>query len=146
MPRTIRFPLSKEPSRRSAPRKWPSHALRKVQNQHSPHPVDFIADMFVAHASPVGRERPNAPAISLAAVTAGRPASSAVTPMGKERSPNGKIHLFVLTHDYCRPDRNRQLASLSSKVQAYEDVIKRLSSRFGVSDEQLVNIALAAVR
>ncbi|KAJ6120982.1 hypothetical protein N7523_005262 [Penicillium sp. IBT 18751x] len=35
------------------------------------------------------------------------------------------------------------LASLSSKVQAYEDVIKKLSSRFGVSDEQLVNIALA---
>lgn len=40
---------------------------------------------------------------------------------------------------------NRQLASLSAKVHAYEDVIKRLSSRFGVSDEQLVNIALTAV-
>lgn len=42
--------------------------------------------------------------------------------------------------------RNRQLASLSSKVQAYEDVIRKLSGRFGVSDEQLVNIALTAVR
>lgn len=40
---------------------------------------------------------------------------------------------------------NRQLASLSAKVQAYEDVISKLSNRFGVSDEQLVNIALAAV-
>lgn len=41
---------------------------------------------------------------------------------------------------------SRQLASLSAKVQAYEDVIKRLSKRFGVSDEQLVNLALTAVR
>jgi hypothetical protein len=40
----------------------------------------------------------------------------------------------------------RQLASLSAKVQAYEDVIRKLSDRFGVSDEQLVNIALVAVR
>ena len=38
---------------------------------------------------------------------------------------------------------NRQLASLSAKVQAYEDVIKKLSNRFGVSDEQLMSIALA---
>ncbi|KAJ5259451.1 hypothetical protein N7478_012432 [Penicillium angulare] len=43
-----------------------------------------------------------------------------------------------------REKSKRQLASLSAKVQAYEDVIKRLSSRFGVSDEQLVNIALTA--
>ena len=40
----------------------------------------------------------------------------------------------------------RQLASLSAKVQAYENVIRKLSNRFGVSDEQLVNIALVAVR
>lgn len=40
---------------------------------------------------------------------------------------------------------NRQLASLSAKVQAYEDVISKLSTRFGVSDEHLVNIALAVV-
>ncbi|KAJ5523927.1 hypothetical protein N7494_010577 [Penicillium frequentans] len=43
-----------------------------------------------------------------------------------------------------REKSKRQLASLSAKVHAYEDVIKRLSSRFGVSDEQLVNIALTA--
>jgi hypothetical protein len=34
---------------------------------------------------------------------------------------------------------------MSAKVQAYEDVIAKLSNRFGVSDEQLVDIALAAV-
>lgn len=39
----------------------------------------------------------------------------------------------------------RQLASLSAKVQAYEDVIRKLSSRLGVSDERLMSIALAAV-
>lgn len=38
----------------------------------------------------------------------------------------------------------RQLASLSAKVQAYEDVIRKLSSRLGVSDERLMSIALAA--
>ncbi|KAJ6043333.1 hypothetical protein N7460_004688 [Penicillium canescens] len=43
-----------------------------------------------------------------------------------------------------REKSKRQLASLSAKVQAYEDVISKLSNRFGVSDEQLVNIALAA--
>ncbi|KAJ5578553.1 uncharacterized protein N7459_007517 [Penicillium hispanicum] len=42
-----------------------------------------------------------------------------------------------------REKSKRQLASLSAKVQAYEDVIRKLSGRFGVSDEQLVNIALA---
>lgn len=44
-----------------------------------------------------------------------------------------------------QPVLYRQLASLSAKVQAYEDVISKLSNRFGVSDEYLVNIALAAV-
>ncbi|OQE23717.1 hypothetical protein PENSTE_c008G01500 [Penicillium steckii] len=43
-----------------------------------------------------------------------------------------------------REKSKRQLASLSAKVQAYEDVISKLSNRFGVSDEQLVNIALTA--
>ncbi|KAF3398432.1 Thiamine repressible regulatory protein [Penicillium rolfsii] len=43
-----------------------------------------------------------------------------------------------------REKSKRQLASLSTKVQAYEDVIRKLSNRFGVSDEQLVNIALVA--
>ncbi|KAJ5997847.1 hypothetical protein N7522_009507 [Penicillium canescens] len=45
-----------------------------------------------------------------------------------------------------REKSKRQLASLSAKVQAYEDVISKLSNRFGVSDEQLVNIALAAAK
>jgi hypothetical protein len=36
----------------------------------------------------------------------------------------------------------RQMASLEGKIQAYEDVLRRLSSRFGLSDEQLMNIAL----
>lgn len=35
---------------------------------------------------------------------------------------------------------------MSAKVQAYEDVIKKLSNRFGVSDEQLMSIALTVVR
>ncbi|KAJ5211038.1 Transcription factor [Penicillium cf. griseofulvum] len=43
-----------------------------------------------------------------------------------------------------REKSKRQLASLSAKVQAYEDVISKLSNRLGVSDEQLVNIALTA--
>ncbi|EPS25587.1 hypothetical protein PDE_00521 [Penicillium oxalicum 114-2] len=43
-----------------------------------------------------------------------------------------------------REKSKRQLASLTAKVHAYEDVIRRLSGRFGVSDEQLVNIALTA--
>ncbi|OOQ87737.1 fungal specific transcription factor domain protein [Penicillium brasilianum] len=58
---------------------------------------------------------------------AGRRASFAAILTVKERSQNGQ-----------------QLASLSAKVQAYEDVIRKLSDRFGVSDEQLVNIALVA--
>lgn len=40
----------------------------------------------------------------------------------------------------------RQLASLSAKVQAYEDVIRKLSLSFGISDEQLMNNAMSAVR
>ncbi|OJJ45707.1 hypothetical protein ASPZODRAFT_512952 [Penicilliopsis zonata CBS 506.65] len=41
-----------------------------------------------------------------------------------------------------REKSKRQLASLSAKVQAYEDVVRKLSNRFGMSDEQLMNIAL----
>ena len=36
----------------------------------------------------------------------------------------------------------RQMASLEGKIQAYEDVLRKLSSRFGVSDEQLMSFAL----
>ena len=63
------------------------------------------------------------------------------------RSPRGMypplpIHVSS-TDTYNYPQR--QLASLSAKVQAYEDVIRKLSSRFGVSDEQLMGIALNVV-
>lgn len=67
--------------------------------------------------------------------------------MEREKSPNGKyLYLIaaIMAIDSYIP-WYRQLASLSAKVQAYEDVIRKLSGRFGVSDEQLVNIALAAV-
>jgi hypothetical protein len=41
--------------------------------------------------------------------------------------------------------RVRQLASLSAKVQAYEEVIKKISFGFGLSDEQLMNGTMATV-
>lgn len=57
-------------------------------------------------------------------------------------SPPLPIHVSSTdTYNYLQ----RQLASLSAKVQAYEDVIRKLSSRFGVSDEQLMGIALNVV-
>jgi hypothetical protein len=69
--------------------------------------------------------------------------------MAKGRSPNGtrqyRSALALLQKLTSTINWKRQLASLSAKVQAYEDVISKLSNRFGVSDEQLVNIALAAV-
>ncbi|KAE8355325.1 fungal-specific transcription factor domain-containing protein [Aspergillus coremiiformis] len=34
------------------------------------------------------------------------------------------------------------MASLEGKIQAYEDVLRKLSSRFGISDEQLMSLAL----
>lgn len=37
----------------------------------------------------------------------------------------------------------RQMASLEGKIQAYEDVLRKLSIRFGISDEQLMSFALA---
>ena len=52
---------------------------------------------------------------------------------------------MLIKTDLCTLFTISQLASLSAKVQAYEDVIRKLSGRFGVSDEQLVNIALAVV-
>lgn len=94
--RTIHFPLYKDPSPNSAPKKWLSRALQKVQNQHSPRLVDSTVDMFAEHASPVGRERPNALVISLAVATAERLALSAAIRTEKERSQNGKIYLFTL--------------------------------------------------
>lgn len=95
-PRTTHSPLSKEPRLSSERRKWLSHALLKEQNRHLPRLVDSTVDMFVEHASLVGRERPNALVTSLAAATAERLASSAATRTEKERSRNGKIYLYIL--------------------------------------------------
>ncbi|KAJ5901681.1 hypothetical protein N7495_002209 [Penicillium taxi] len=55
-----------------------------------------------------------------------------------------EVGIICCYTDGKREKSKRQLASLSAKVQAYEDVIKKLSDRFGVSDEKLVNIALTA--
>ncbi|KAL1963610.1 hypothetical protein VTN77DRAFT_8055 [Rasamsonia byssochlamydoides] len=41
-----------------------------------------------------------------------------------------------------REKSKRQLATLSAKVQAYEEVIRKISLRFGVSDEQLMSSAM----
>ncbi|EIT79924.1 fungal specific transcription factor [Aspergillus oryzae 100-8] len=42
-----------------------------------------------------------------------------------------------------REKSKRQMASLEGKIQAYEDVLRKLSIRFGISDEQLMSFALA---
>lgn len=39
----------------------------------------------------------------------------------------------------------RQLASLEAKIRTYEDALKNLSSRFGITSEQLMNLALTVV-
>ncbi|RLL97100.1 hypothetical protein CFD26_103501 [Aspergillus turcosus] len=83
----------------------------------------FIAVTYVGHANLAGKERQNVQGINPDAGTAARLESSAAIQMVKGKS---------------------QRASLSAKVQAYEDVIRKLSSRFGVSDERLMSIALAA--
>lgn len=104
--------------------------------------------MFVEHASLAGRGRRNALVTRPDAAIVERPASSVAILTAKERSRNGEkafSQLMVIRVDTVL-HLSRQLASLSAKVQAYEDVIKKLSNRFGVSDEQLVNIALAVVR
>ncbi|KAF4221464.1 hypothetical protein CNMCM6457_001866 [Aspergillus fumigatiaffinis] len=79
--------------------------------------------MYGGHANLAGKERQNVQEINPDAGIAARLGSSAAIQM-----VNGKS----------------QKASLSAKVQAYEDVIRKLSSRFGVSDERLMSIALAA--
>ncbi|PYI00235.1 fungal-specific transcription factor domain protein [Aspergillus sclerotiicarbonarius CBS 121057] len=43
---------------------------------------------------------------------------------------------------YTDGKREKQLASLEAKIQTYEDVLQNLSSRFGVTNEQLMNLAL----
>ncbi|PYH61107.1 uncharacterized protein BO96DRAFT_453028 [Aspergillus niger CBS 101883] len=41
-----------------------------------------------------------------------------------------------------REKSKRQLASLEAKIRTYEDALKNLSSRFGITNEQLMNLAL----
>jgi hypothetical protein len=103
--------------------------------------------MSAVRVSLADRERPNALGISLGVETVGRPALSAAILTAKEKSPNGGRHRAnsLEAEELTSHKTKRQLASLSAKVQAYEDVIRKLSNRFGVSDEQLVNIALAVV-
>lgn len=57
-----------------------------------------------------------------------------------KRCVRSTLYSFILSDA-----RYRQLASLSAKVQAYEGVIKKLSTRLGVSDEQLMSMALSTV-
>lgn len=101
--------------------------------------------MFVEHASHAGRERQNAQGISPGAATVGKQESYAATLMGKGRSQRGVLpQLSFHTHTTLRiPER--QLATLSAKVQTYEEVIRKMSSRFGVSDEQLMSNAISSV-
>lgn len=130
-----------------APRKWLSHDLQKVPSPLLPRQAGFIVGMFVEHASPVDRERQSARETSLDVAIAERLALYAATRTENEKSRNGGDCLFEAPYLWrlIRRNSGRQLASLSAKVQAYEDVIRKLSNRFGVSDEQLVNIALAVV-
>lgn len=128
--------------------RWPYPGWLKEPSQHSHRQADFIVGMSVAHASLVGRGRPNARVTSLDVGIVGRLGLYAAILMENERNPKGKSAQLQsvstrLTHPSTR--KKRQLASLSAKVQAYEDVIRKLSSRFGVSDEQLMGIALNVV-
>ena len=101
--------------------------------------------MFVEHANLVGRERQNAQGISLGAAIAGKLGSYAVTLMGRGRSQKGVFPQLPFHTRTVLRIRARQLATLSAKVQTYEEVIRKMSSRFGVSDEQLMSNAISSV-
>ncbi|KAL2003718.1 hypothetical protein VTN02DRAFT_2621 [Thermoascus thermophilus] len=65
--------------------------------------------------------------------------------MAIPRLPEGAEAAFTSPGRYHRRHREvEKLASLSAKVQAYEEVIRKLSLSFGVSDEQLMNSAMTA--
>lgn len=128
-----------------SPERWPSQGWPKERKLRSPPPADFTADTSAAPASHVDKGKPNVPGTSLAVGTAVKPASSAATPMVNERSLNGQWTQLTGLWTAMMLSCNRQLASLSAKVQAYENVIKKLSNRFGVSDEHLMSIALTVV-
>jgi hypothetical protein len=123
--------------------------LLKVPSLHLRLLEGFIAVTYAEHASPADRGRQSVLETSRGAGTAERQALSAAILMVKERNRNGEaLAPVIYTTDANIDPKSKiesQLASLSAKVQAYEDVISKLSNRFGVSDEQLVNIALAVV-
>jgi hypothetical protein len=101
--------------------------------------------MFVEHASHAGRERQNVRGISLDAVIAGKLGSYVVILMGRGKNLRG-----VLTELPCLAPTilricKRQLATLSAKVQTYEEVIRKMSLRFGVSDEELMSNVISSV-
>lgn len=73
----------------SAPRRWPFHALLKVQNPPLLPRADFTEGMFVEHASLAGRGRQSAQVINLAVVIAEKLGLSAAILMENERNPNG---------------------------------------------------------
>lgn len=136
-----------------AQERWLYHVLQRVPSRRSPRLAGSIVGMCVERASLVDRERQNAPGTSQDAATVEKLELSAAILTESERSRNGEncfptlILLAPLNADtHASSHFGRQLASLSAKVQAYEDVIRKLSNRFGVSDEQLVDIALAVVR
>lgn len=102
--------------------------------------------MFVGHANHAGKGRLNALETSLAVVIAEKLASYVATQMGKGKSQRGNVCSSELI---CCKDTHmfwtRQLATLSAKVQTYEEVIRKMSTRFGVSDEQLLSNAMTSV-
>lgn len=131
------------------PRKWLYHDLLKAPSLHSRLRADFIVGTYAEHASLADSGRQSVQETSPDAGIAERPELSAAIPMEKEKSRNGEGFVLDIFTSDAIIDSNlnieSQLASLSAKVQAYEDVISKLSNRFGVSNEQLVNIALAVV-
>jgi hypothetical protein len=63
--------------------------------------------------------------------------------MAREKSRSGMCPLNMIYQRLIK--RKSQLATLSAKVQTYEEVIRKMSLRFGVSDEQLMSNAMTCV-
>lgn len=101
--------------------------------------------MFVEHASHADRERQNAQGISLDAGIAGKLESYAAILMGRGRSQRGVLSQLSCHTLTVLRICTRQLATLSAKVQTYEEVIRKMSLCFGVSDEQLMSNTISSV-
>ena len=99
--------------------------------------------MFAEPANPAARERQNARVINPGAETAEKLGLSAVILMAREKSQSGMLNYFSMNE--VSNDGKSQLATLSAKVQTYEEVIRKMSLRFGVSDEQLMSNAMTCV-